>query len=155
MRMKMMVGAALAAAFTLGSSVAEATVVVADEPVFLLPATPGIVVGAGAMVTTIGAAVELDSIQPSMGWAVSGIVFGSLSVISGGIYAGVAAELQSDAAQRVFLTTSVANMAFGTSSLALGIAAAAAGPEIREIPIRPMTSFDADGRPFAAISGTF
>lgn len=148
-------GLAFVAATSLAASRADATVVVADESVMLLPATPGIAMGVGAMVTSIGTAIDLDSVEPSTGWAASAIVFGSLSLISGGIYAGLAAEHDKPAPQHVFIPTSVANVAFGVTSLALGIASATSGEEMAAPPVTPMVTFDAEGRPFVAFQGTF
>ena len=148
-------GLTLVAVVSLGTSRADATVVEADESVMLLPAAPGIAVGVGAMVTSIGTAIDLDSFEPSTGWAASAIVFGSLSLISGGIYAGLAAEHDQPATQHVFIPTSVANVAFGATSLGLGIASVTAGTEMAPPPVTPMISFDTDGRPFVALRGSF
>ncbi len=154
MKMRMLAGTALGVAMTLASVSAQATVYVPDESEMLPAATPGIALGVGSMITTIGAATDLDSPEPSVAWAAASIVFGSLSIVSGAIYAGVSAE-HSDNARHVFIPTAVGNLAFGTSSLALGITVATLVPDALEMPIRPELSFDAEGRPFASISGTF
>lgn len=155
MSVKGLTGLAVGVAMAVGASTAEATVVEPSPAVYLLPASPGLVVGAGALVTTVGTAMTLDDAEPRIGWAATAIVFGSLSVISGGVYTALAIEHDDDGPREVFGPTAATNLAFGVSSLALGIVAATAEPAVEPLPIVPMVSIDAGGRPFASVSGSF
>ena len=151
---------AAAAAVTLASALlsTDAVATVESTPptgLYLLSAVPGITMGAGALVTAIGASFEIDDDDPSMAWATTAIVFGSLSTISGAVYSGVVAEEGNDEINKVLIPTTVGNFALGGASLAIGIVVATLAPETQELAVLPSLGFAADGTPHATLGGSF
>lgn len=151
MSAKTLTGLAVGVAMGLGAATAEATVSEPGEASWLLPASPGLVVGLGSLVTTVGTAVALEGGEVHVGWASTAIVFGSLSLISGGIYTGLAYRDDHNPPRGIFTATAATDFVLGVSSLALGIVNASMDP----LPIAPMMSIDAGGSPFASVIGSF
>ena len=143
--------AALAMLFS--PSRARADVVEPPTAFFLLPAGPGLLVSTGAIVTTVGCAVTVGDEEPDRGWAVAGIVLGSLSLVSGSIYTGIVAD--GSAAPGLFGTVATTNFMLGASSLTLGIVGATTDASPTTLGLIPRVAVDEKGRPFAMVSGAF
>jgi hypothetical protein len=154
--LKLTCAALLGAAFLGVTGVAEATVV-EPSPIDMLPMTlPGISLGVGGVITTIGAGLTMH--EPANGWATSSIVLGALNLASGSIYAGITLAAQDEIASKNFLPVAIANYAVGAFALSYGLVGAATGGdqvEVAELPVLPVVSLDADGRPYAALVGRF
>lgn len=144
---------AACAATLMSSASAEATVAEPDG-VWAMAASPGIATGVAALVTTAGAAASVGEDPTQTGWVATAIVFGSLSVISGGVYGGFAADTKSDSVHRVFIPTSISNITMGLSSIALGIAAATVEATPEERPWVPHVAVSDEGGT-VSFSGAF
>jgi hypothetical protein len=151
---KTLAAAAVFGAILMGSGTAEATVVEPDEGYWSFVATPGLGTAVASLVTTVGAASSLDAPEAQTGWAATGVVFGSLSVITGAVYGGFALGDDGESLRNVFIPTAAANVALGITSLALGIAAATVDAPPEERPWMPNVSVSEEGG-FVGFSGSF
>lgn len=149
----MLVAALAAAAVVSVAPTAGATETGASPIIYIVAVAPGVAMGTGALVTTIGSAATLAADDPSMGWGVTSIVIGSLSVVSGGIYTTIVAE--NNASPGVFGSLAVTNFALGASSLVLGIVSVTAEPSPEVMAFVPRVAIDGEGRRFAVVGGDF
>lgn len=154
MRSKCLAVAILAAsaASLAGGGAAHATVVEPHPLIYVLPAAPGVAVATGALVTTIGASVSLADEAPSSGWGIASVIVGSLSLVSGGVYTGVASSTSEPAA---WASIAASGYSLGASSLVLGIVNLTADGPVPEAAYLPRITIDAGGMPSATVQGTF
>jgi hypothetical protein len=105
-------------------------------------------VGVGGVITLVGGAVDVGTHRNSRGWRIANYVFGSLNLVHGLVWGGLAASRISPA-----LTASVMapHLALGAGDLTLAVVSSRSAGQMA-LALRPMAGRDSTGHSVAGIS---